>query len=96
MLANGLHTVFPDEVLFEASKLNIDDPDPDEVSRRLDLRGEPIFTIDGADTKDIDDAVSIARVEGGYKLGVHIADVSHYVKKGSKLDEEAFFRGTSI
>ncbi|MGN1422825.1 MAG: ribonuclease R [Oscillospiraceae bacterium] len=96
MLANGLHTEFPDEVLYEASKLNIDDPDPDEVSRRLDLRGEPIFTIDGADTKDIDDAVSIARVEGGYRLGVHIADVSHYVKKGSKLDEEAFFRGTSI
>lgn len=96
MLVNGLHTEFPDEVLFEASQLNIDDPDPDEVSRRLDLRGEPIFTIDGADTKDIDDAVSITKVDGGYKLGVHIADVSHYVKKGSKLDEEAFYRGTSI
>lgn len=96
MLANGLHTEFPDEVLFEASQLNIDDPDPDEVARRLDLRGEPIFTIDGADTKDIDDAVSITKVDGGYKLGVHIADVSHYVRKGSKLDEEAFYRGTSI
>lgn len=96
MAANGLHTGFPDEVLFEASKLNIDDPDPDEVTRRLDLRAEPIFTIDGTDTKDIDDAISISRAEGGYKLGVHIADVSHYVKKGSKLDEEAFFRGTSI
>lgn len=96
MAANGLHTEFPDEVLYEASKLNIDDPDPDETARRLDLRGEPIFTIDGADTKDIDDAISISRAEGGYKLGVHIADVSHYVKKGSKLDEEAFFRGTSI
>lgn len=96
MSANGLHTEFPEEVLYEASKLNIDDPDPDEVSRRLDLRGEPIFTIDGADTKDIDDAISIARADGGYKLGVHIADVSHYVRKGSKLDEEAFFRGTSI
>lgn len=96
MAANGLHTEFPDEVLFEASRLNIDDPDPDEVTRRLDLRTEPIFTIDGADTKDIDDAISISRVEGGYKLGVHIADVSHYVKKGSKLDDEAFYRGTSI
>lgn len=96
MASNGLHTEFPDEVLFEASKLNIDDPDPDEVTRRLDLRAEPIFTIDGADTKDIDDAVSISRAEGGYKLGVHIADVSHYVKKGSKLDDEAFYRGTSI
>lgn len=96
MLANGLHTVFPDEVLAEAAKLGYDEPDPDEVSRRLDLRGEPIFTIDGADTKDIDDAISIARVDGGYKLGVHIADVSHYVKKGSALDNEAYQRGTSI
>lgn len=96
MLVNGLHTEFPDEVLSEAAKLDISEPDADEVTRRLDLRGEPIFTIDGADTKDIDDAVSISRVNGGYKLGVHIADVSHYVKKGSKLDEEAFYRGTSI
>lgn len=96
LLVNNLHIDFPDDVLYEASKLNIDEPDPDEVSRRLDLRGEPIFTIDGADTKDIDDAVSIAGIDGGYKLGVHIADVSHYVKKGSALDKEAFTRGTSI
>lgn len=96
MLVNNLHIEFPEEVLAEAAKLDIDEPDPDEVARRLDLRGEPIFTIDGADTKDIDDAVSISRTEGGYKLGVHIADVSHYVKKGSALDEEAFTRGTSI
>lgn len=96
MLVNGLHTVFPDEVLGEAAKLDIDEPDADETARRLDLRGEPIFTIDGADTKDIDDAVSIAKTNSGYKLGVHIADVSHYVKKGSKIDEEAFQRGTSI
>lgn len=96
MLVNGLHTEFPDEVLCEAAKLDIDEPDADETARRLDLRGEPIFTIDGADTKDIDDAVSIAKTNDGYKLGVHIADVSHYVKKGSKIDEEAFQRGTSI
>lgn len=96
MLVNGLHTEFPDEVLSEAAKLDIDEPDADETARRLDLRGEPIFTIDGADTKDIDDAVSIAKTNSGYKLGVHIADVSHYVKKGSKIDEEAFQRGTSI
>lgn len=96
MLVNNLHTEFPEDVLAEAAKIDIDDIDPDEAARRLDLRGEPIFTIDGADTKDIDDAVSIARTENGYKLGVHIADVSHYVKKGSRLDEEAFFRGTSI
>lgn len=96
MLVNGLHTEFPEDVLLEASKLDIDEPDEDEVARRLDLRGEPIFTIDGADTKDIDDAISIARTDNGYKLGVHIADVSHYVKKGSPLDKEAFTRGTSI
>ncbi|MCI5579619.1 MAG: RNB domain-containing ribonuclease, partial [Oscillospiraceae bacterium] len=71
MLVNGLHTEFPDEVLAEAAKLDIDEPDADEINRRLDLRGEPIFTIDGADTKDIDDAVSISKVDGGYKLGVH-------------------------
>lgn len=96
MLVNGLHVVFPDEVLAEAQKIDIDEPDADETDRRLDLRGEPIFTIDGADTKDIDDAVSISRTQSGYKLGVHIADVSHYVKKGSALDKEAFCRGTSI
>lgn len=96
MLVNNLHVEFPDEALGEAAKLDADEPDGDETARRLDLRGEPIFTIDGADTKDIDDAISISRTEGGYKLGVHIADVSHYVKKGTALDEEAFTRGTSI
>jgi len=96
MMANGLHTQFPDNVLFEASKLDIDEPEEDEVIRRLDLRGEAIFTIDGADTKDIDDAISITKTDKCYKLGVHIADVSHYVRKGSALDEEAFARGTSI
>lgn len=96
MMANGLHTVFPDEVLLEAAKFNMDEPEEDEVLRRVDLRGEPIFTIDGADTKDIDDAISIVRTDKCYKLGVHIADVSHYVRKGTKLDEEAYARGTSI
>ena len=85
MLSNGLHTVFPDDVLLEAAKLDPDEIDENEVLRRLDLRGEPIFTIDGADTKDIDDAVSIAKTDRCYKLGVHIADVSHYVTKGSAL-----------
>lgn len=96
MLANGLHTEFPEDALAQAAKFACDDLDEDEVSRRLDLRGEPIFTIDGADTKDIDDAVSITKTDSGYRLGVHIADVSHYVKKGSPLDNEAFERGTSI
>lgn len=96
MLANGLHTEFPEPVLLEANRIDIDEPDEDEVNRRLDLRGEPIFTIDGADTKDIDDAISIVKTDKGYKLGVHIADVSHYVRKGTALDEEAYTRGTSI
>ena len=96
LLVNGIHTEFPPEVLDETSKIDIDEPDEDEIYRRLDLRGEPIFTIDGADTKDIDDAVSVTRTEKGYKLGVHIADVSHYVKRGSAIEKEAFYRGTSI
>ena len=70
--------------------------DEKQAAKRLDLRDLPIFTIDGADTKDIDDAISVERIENGFKLGVHIADVSHYVTEGSPLDNDAFERGTSV
>lgn len=88
---------FPPEVLAEAHAYDNATIDPAEAAHRMDLRAIPIFTIDSAETKDIDDAISLQKLEnGGYELGVHIADVSHYVRPGSALDEEAFQRATSI
>ena len=92
----GIETEFSDEALAEAEKIGKAGVDPSEVKKREDLRSLPIFTIDGADTKDIDDAVSIEPAENGFRLGVHIADVSHYVTKGTALDKTAHDRGTSI
>lgn len=93
---NDIETEFPLAVQDEARHIgNMKITDRDIYSR-LDLREEIIFTIDGADTKDIDDAISVEKTEDGYRLGVHIADVSHYVKEGSELDKDAFLRGTSI
>lgn len=85
-----LPSEFPEEVLQEARSLTL----PSSTDRRR--IEEIIFTMDGADAKDFDDAISIIKTEKGYQLGVHIADVSHYVKEGSALDQEALKRGTSV
>lgn len=92
---------FPDEVVEELddipSYLTEEEINKELSSGRRDLRSEEIFTIDGSDTKDIDDAISLSKLDDDkYKLGVHIADVSYYVKEGTKLDDEAYFRGTSV
>lgn len=92
----GIPHVFPREVLDEAERVGNEPISDEEYAKRLDLRGEPIFTIDSKDAKDLDDAISVKRTDFGYTLGVHIADVSHYVKEGSAIDEEAINRGTSV
>lgn len=92
----NINVDFPDDVKDEVSKLPMQVYQSDLVGRH-DLRDEMIFTIDGDDTKDIDDAISVDRLPNGhYKLGVHIADVLYYVKEGSPLDNEALERGTSV
>ena len=87
--------VFPDEVISEAevasAKLG-----GEEFAKREDLSEEPVYTIDPFDAKDHDDAVSVVKTDSGYNLGVHIADVAHYVEEGSELDKEALKRGNSV
>ena len=93
----GVTQAFPSAVQDEARYLAHRGIREQELTGRLDLRELPIFTIDGADSKDLDDAISLPkREDGSYQLGVHIADVSHYVRAGSALDKEAYERGTSI
>lgn len=97
LLAQGVPECFPPEVLEEAERLQQEGIGPQQLQGRLDLREELIFTIDGADSKDLDDAISLQPLpEGGYLLEVHIADVSSYVLPHSPLDREAYARGTSI
>ena len=92
----GLPSVFPEEVVKEA-KSKGDKIDKNKIENRIDLRDKEIFTIDGEDAKDLDDAVRVEKLEdGNYLLEVHIADVSEYVKQDSFLDKEAYLRGTSI
>lgn len=86
---------FDPEVVEELKELATEVTEEDKKGRR-DLTKEKIFTIDGDDTKDIDDAISIKKLDDYYELGVHIADVSHYVRENSALDKEALERGTSI
>ena len=97
LYARDIHTRFPDKVREEAKKFEGMTVSEKDCEGRMDLRALPIFTIDSAETKDIDDAISLTRTpEGGFELGVHIADVSNYVKPGSELNEEAFNRATSV
>lgn len=96
LIQNNIPVDFSAEAREQAKQYANAEIDEKQTAKRLDLRDLPIFTIDGADTKDIDDAISVERIENGYKLGVHIADVSHYVTEGSPLDNDAFERGTSV
>ncbi|PAE12334.1 ribonuclease R [Niallia circulans] len=93
---HGLPLAFPDNVLEQANSAP-DTIDEKEIANRRDLRNETIVTIDGADAKDLDDAVTVTMLgNGNYKLGVHIADVSYYVTENSPIDVEAEERGTSV
>ena len=93
---HNLPSTFPEPVVEEAKKCG-NQIDENDIANRRDLRKDIIFTIDGEDAKDLDDAVKVTKLENGnYRLDVHIADVSYYVKPNSLLDQEALLRGTSI
>ena len=97
LYAKDIRTRFPDKVRDEAKKFEGAEVSEKDCEGRMDLRALPIFTIDSAETKDIDDAISLTRTsDGGFELGVHISDVSNYVKPGTELDNEAFSRATSV
>ncbi len=91
-----VRTVFPPDVQSELNDLP-EDPREEDFADRVDLRGREIFTVDGDDAKDYDDAIEMTVLENGHlELGVHIADVGHYVREGTALDDEALARGTSV
>lgn len=92
---HGLRAEFPAAVIEEAREVS-KPLSEEELLNRRDLRDLQMVTIDGEDAKDLDDAVSIEKIDQGYRLGVHIADVSYYVRERSKLDKEAFARATSV
>ena len=92
----GIPFLFTEKILHEAENISSEISE-DEISRRVDFREKNVFTIDPVDAKDFDDALSIEKMENGnYRVGVHIADVSHYVKASSSIDKEAFLRGNSV
>lgn len=96
LCAMGIPEQFPDEVMEQANAI-ADEISADERQGRVDYRDEITYTIDGADSKDLDDAIHVKKLaNGNFELGVHIADVSHYVTEGSPLDEEALSRATSV
>lgn len=95
LLENGIRIEWPKAVT-EQVKGVYEEVQTEELEGRLDLRDDLIFTIDGDDAKDLDDAVSIKKKGKNYVLGVHIVDVDHYVRKGTAIDEEAYKRGTSV
>jgi ribonuclease R len=90
-----LPTEFPDSVLEEANRVPLE-ISKRELASREDLRAMPVFTIDPEDARDFDDAIHVVENKDGYTIGIHIADVSHYVKSGSALDREARRRGNSV
>lgn len=96
LVENGFPLTFPNDVLEEAARYP-EGVDSKEVKKRRDLRGIMTMTIDPVDAKDFDDAISFVPLKGGmYEIGVHIADVSHYIEAGSALDKEAYLRATSV
>ena len=98
IMAYDLPTTFPDDVMDQVKGVpeKLTQEMIDGASSREDIRDVLTVTIDGDDAKDLDDAITIKKTDNGFELGVHIADVTHYVKEGSPLDNEALFRGTSV
>lgn len=96
LIKHKVRKYFPEDVIAQARGIEVEIPEG-EIKRRKDLRHLPIITIDGEDAKDLDDAVYVEKLDDNqYKLGVHIADVTHYVRENSKIDKEALKRATSI
>ena len=92
----GIPFLFNEKILQEAENINLEISEH-ELNKRLDFRSKNVFTIDPVDAKDFDDALSVEKLENGnYQVGVHIADVSHYVKQGTTIDREASVRGNSV